>query len=43
MEKTACYKCGEDITAPEGAVHPLCSDCDTDFQAWFDRALNGEV
>jgi predicted RNA-binding Zn-ribbon protein involved in translation (DUF1610 family) len=43
MEQTECYKCGTEITAFEGAVHPLCSDCETSFDAWFAEALAGRA
>jgi hypothetical protein len=36
---TDCYKCGAPIMAERGVVHPLCSECDTSFMAWF----NAEV
>lgn len=42
LEKTTCYKCEAEITAPVGAVHPLCDNCDEDFQKWFQRASDWE-
>jgi len=43
MEITACYKCQDEIVAPEGAVHPLCEDCETSFDEWFAKALAGKA
>jgi hypothetical protein len=43
MEQTTCYKCDTEIQAPQGAVHPLCSDCDTAFDDWFALALEGKA
>ena len=40
MEITACYKCDDEIVAPEGAVHPLCEDCDDVFDDWFSKELS---
>jgi hypothetical protein len=43
MEKTNCYNCETEVQAPEGAVHPICSDCETSFDAWFALALEGKA
>lgn len=42
METTDCYKCNAVITAPKGAVHPLCDNCDQSFQDWFKEVTNWE-
>jgi LSD1 subclass zinc finger protein len=39
MEQTTCYKCDTEIQAPQGAVHALCSNCDTSFEDWFSQEL----
>lgn len=43
MEQTTCYKCDTEIQAPEGAVHPLCFDCDNEFESWLADALGGQA
>jgi hypothetical protein len=43
MEKTNCYNCETEITAPVGSVHPICSDCQTSFDEWFTMALEGKA
>jgi hypothetical protein len=40
LEKTKCYKCEESIEAEVGQVHPLCAECEADFDAWFTRTLS---
>lgn len=39
LVKTECYKCGCEIMAREGEVHPLCLDCQKDFDSWFEHEL----
>jgi hypothetical protein len=41
MAKTECYQCDtaievEDITT----VHPLCEDCESEFDSWFESQLS---
>lgn len=36
---TVCYKCPTKILAMVGQVHPLCVDCQDDFDDWFEREL----
>lgn len=43
METTECYKCDKEIEAPKGAVHPLCDDCQSSFDNWFELALQGKA
>lgn len=40
LEITNCYKCDSAVTAPVGVVHPLCDNCDDDFQKWFAEVTN---
>lgn len=42
VETTNCYKCEAEIVAEVGQVHPLCDNCDEDFQDWFQKALDWE-
>ena len=39
MENTNCYKCEKEITAEIAQVHPLCDECNDDFDAWFQEQL----
>jgi len=39
LEATTCYKCDTDIVAVVGQVHPLCEDCQSDFDDWFTKEL----
>jgi len=41
-EVTECYKCQSAVSAPKGAVHPLCDKCDESFQAWFKQVTDWE-
>jgi hypothetical protein len=35
-----CYQCeANEVSAPIGAVHPLCEPCEEDFDAWFSQQL----
>jgi Zn finger protein HypA/HybF involved in hydrogenase expression len=43
MEQTECYQCEEPIEAEVGQVHPLCEECQADFDDWFTRALRSQV
>jgi len=36
---TVCYKCPTKILAMVGQVHPLCVECQNDFDDWFEREL----
>ena len=38
-EKTTCYKCDTEIVAFVGQVHPLCEECESDFDSWFESQL----
>jgi hypothetical protein len=38
-EQTTCYKCDTEIEAFVGQVHPLCGECQDDFDDWFEREL----
>lgn len=38
-EMTDCYKCGAKMMAEVGLVHPLCDNCNGDFEAWFAEQL----
>ncbi len=33
--RTNCYKCEVSIDTYEDKLHPLCDQCQDDFQAWF--------
>lgn len=39
LEKTECYKCGCEIMARQGEVHPLCVECESSFDDWFAEQL----
>jgi hypothetical protein len=39
LEQTVCYKCECELMAPKGEVHPLCAECQADFDAWFTGQL----
>jgi hypothetical protein len=39
LEQTTCYKCEAEIEAEVGQVHPLCSECQDDFDSWFNSQL----
>jgi hypothetical protein len=40
MEKTTCYKCEDEIEVPDlTIVHPLCQECEGDFDNWFTEQL----
>lgn len=39
LEKTTCYKCEETIEAEVGQVHPLCGECQEDFDYWFESQV----
>lgn len=34
-----CYQCEVEIEAPMDSVHPLCDECDVEFEDWFDQEL----
>ncbi len=38
-EITTCYKCETEIKAYVGQVHPLCGECENDFDDWFSQQL----
>lgn len=38
-ETTTCYKCDTEIVAFVGQVHPLCEECEQEFDDWFNREL----
>jgi hypothetical protein len=38
-EITTCYKCEAEIEAFVGQVHPLCDECQEDFDDWFTQQL----
>lgn len=38
-EQTTCYKCEEAIEAEVGQVHPLCGECQSEFDDWFEHEL----
>mgnify|MGYP000116556534 CR=1 FL=1 len=40
MEKTDCYKCGADVEAPINTVHPLCEECEADFDVWMAQQVS---
>jgi hypothetical protein len=38
--KTTCYKCEVEIEIDyELAVHPMCDECQSDFEDWFSKQL----
>jgi hypothetical protein len=39
-ETTTCYKCETKVEAYVGQVHPLCGECDDNFDDWLQRELN---
>lgn len=39
LEQTTCYKCPTKIMAMVGEVHPLCSECQSEFDDWFEHEL----
>lgn len=38
-EETTCYKCDKEIVVVATSVHPLCDECDADFDKWFNKQL----
>lgn len=39
-EPFVCYKCeANEVSAPSETVHPLCSECEKDFDTWFEKTL----
>jgi hypothetical protein len=36
---TDCYKCEAETEAIKGQVHPLCEDCELEFDSWFSSQL----
>lgn len=38
-ELTTCYKCDDEIEAFVGQVHPLCDECQDDFDSWFEKEI----
>jgi hypothetical protein len=38
-EWMTCYKCEKKILVVASAVHPLCDECDADFDEWFNKQL----
>jgi hypothetical protein len=42
MTQTQCYKCEEDIEVEDiTQVHPLCTDCQYEFDDWLQSAMMG--
>lgn len=39
LELTTCYKCPTKIMAMIGEVHPLCADCQNNFDDWLEHEL----
>ena len=37
--KTDCYKCQREIDSYADVVHPLCDDCDVEYNEWFYKQL----
>ncbi len=38
--KVECYKCEAEVEVEdEYTVHPLCADCQTSFEDWFNEQL----
>jgi hypothetical protein len=41
MVKTTCYKCDTEIEViSDRLVHPLCENCEEDFDSWFAKELD---
>lgn len=38
-ETTTCFKCPTEIVAYVGQVHPLCDECQEDFDYWFEKEI----
>lgn len=38
-ETTTCFKCPAEIVAYVGQVHPLCDECQEDFDYWFEKEI----
>lgn len=38
-EQTTCYKCDTEIEAFVGQVHPICGECESEFDDWFASQL----
>lgn len=38
-EWMTCYKCDKRILVNVSAVHPLCDECDANFESWFSKQL----
>jgi Zn finger protein HypA/HybF involved in hydrogenase expression len=38
-EQTTCYKCEAKIEAIVGQVHPLCDDCQNEFDDWLQHEM----
>jgi len=40
MVKTTCYKCDTKIESlSDKIVHPLCGECQEEFDRWFEHEL----
>ena len=40
MAKTTCYQCGTEIEVEDiTQVHPLCEDCQYDFDSWLQNEM----
>jgi hypothetical protein len=39
LEQTTCYQCEAEIGAEVGQVHPLCTDCQNDFDDWLQHEI----
>lgn len=39
IEQTECYQCDTEIQAEVGQVHPLCEECQLEFDDWFAHEL----
>lgn len=41
MATTECYKCQAEMeVADTTTVHPLCEECESAFDNWFEQELN---
>jgi predicted amidophosphoribosyltransferase len=38
-EQTTCYQCEANIEAEVGQVHPLCDDCQNEFDDWLQHEM----
>jgi hypothetical protein len=39
-DSEVCYQCeANEVSVPVGTVHPLCGECENEFDSWFSQQL----